>query len=278
MPGTALPDRTVVRITGPDAEKLLQDVLTPDLGKLDGGNALPGALLTPQGKIMFDFVIGRDGADGFLIDIDREHAEAFAKRMALYKLRAKAEIGIDEALTVGACWREKPPEGALRDLRFRENEPVYRLYGNDIQGNDRDGYTRLRLAHGVAESGADFALSDVFPHDVLMDLNGGVSFRKGCFVGQEVVSRMQHRGTARRRLALVTADEALPASGTEITAGGKTIGTLGTVLGSDGLAIVRTDRAGSAVDAGTPVTAGDVTVRLSLPEWTGLQMTAGEDA
>jgi folate-binding protein YgfZ len=198
--------------------------------------------------------------------------------MTLYKLRAEVDIRIDEEFQVGALWQETPPEGAHRDLRFRGGEPVYRVYGDEIQREDHDGYTRLRIAHGVAESGADFALSDVFPHDVLLDLNGGVSFKKGCFVGQEVVSRMQHRGTARRRLAQVTADEALPASGTEITAGGKVIGTLGTVLSREGLAIIRTDRAGSAIEAGTPITAGDVELWLSLPEWTGLQMAAGEDA
>ncbi len=123
---------------------------------------------------------------------------------------------------------------------------------------------------GIAESGSDFALQDAFPHDVLFDLTGGVSFRKGCYVGQEVVSRMQHRGTARRRVVVVTADAALPAAGTELLTGGKPIGTLGTVAGNRGLAIVRIDRAGEAIASATPILAGETAVSLSLPSWTGL--------
>jgi folate-binding protein YgfZ len=202
------------------------------------------------------------------------------RRLTLYRLRAKVDIAA-ATTPVAVVWddanapEEKPvlTDGRFKGAVFRRYDPP--LPAADSAPADWDAY---RIGHGIAESGPDYALGDAFPHDVLLDQIGGVGFKKGCYVGQEVVSRMQHRGTARRRLALVTADEALPASGTEITAGGKAIGTLGTVLGSDGLAIVRTDRAGSAVDAGTPVTAGDVTVRLSLPEWTGLQMTAGEDA
>ncbi len=90
-----------------------------------------------------------------------------------------------------------------------------------------------------------------------MDLNGGLGFRKGCYVGQEVVSRMQHRGTARRRVVIVTGSTGLPATGTELTAGGKPIGTLGSTDGTKGLAIVRIDRAGEAIAAGTPILAVD---------------------
>ncbi|MGO7223683.1 folate-binding protein, partial [Rhizobium ruizarguesonis] len=78
-------------------------------------------------------------------------------------------------------------------------------------------YDALRISHGIVTSGSDFARQDAFPHDVLMDFNGGISFRKGCYVGQEVVSRMQHRGTARRRVVTVSAATALPETGTEIT-------------------------------------------------------------
>ena len=132
------------------------------------------------------------------------------------------------------------------------------------------GYDALRVLSGIAESGSDYALQDAFPHDVLFDLAGGVSFRKGCYVGQEVVSRMQHRGTARRRLVLVTAETALPATGAEILAGGKPIGTLGSVAGNRGLAIVRIDRAGEAIAAGTAIRADETELSLQLPGWSGL--------
>jgi folate-binding protein YgfZ len=119
----------------------------------------------------------------------------------------------------------------------------------------------------VAESGGDYALGDAFPHDVLLDQNGGVGFTKGCYVGQEVVSRMQHRGTARRRVMIVTASDDLPPAGSEIRTGGKPIGALGTVSGRHGLAIVRIDRVKDAIEAGQTIEAGDVALELSIPEW-----------
>jgi len=110
-----------------------------------------------------------------------------------------------------------------------------------------------------------------------MDINGGLSFRKGCYVGQEVVSRMQHRGTARRRVVIVKAETALPPSGTEITAAGKPVGTLGSVTGKTGLAIVRIDRAGEAMATGTPLLAGETSVAVELPAWTGLTFPSSAD-
>jgi folate-binding Fe-S cluster repair protein YgfZ len=110
-----------------------------------------------------------------------------------------------------------------------------------------------------------------------MDFNGGLSFKKGCYVGQEVVSRMQHRGTARRRVVTVKAETALPPSGTEITAGGKPVGTLGSVVGKGGLAIVRIDRAGEAIATATPLLAGETAVILELPAWTGLTFPSAAD-
>ena len=111
----------------------------------------------------------------------------------------------------------------------------------------------------------------------MMDRNGGLNFKKGCYIGQEVVSRMQHRSTARRRLVTVTAAAALPESGTAITAGGRDIGTLRTVEGTAGLAVVRIDKAGEAMTGGTPILAGDVAVTLVLPAWSGLNFPAAAD-
>lgn len=272
MPSLALQDRVVLRASGPDAGRLLQDVLTPDLDQLQAGEALPGALLTPQGKIMFDFLISRSDPDGFLIEVARDVAGDFAKRMMLYKLRAKMEIDGETGLSVGAVWDETPPDGAILDRRFREEPKVYRVYETEAPASTAapDDYRRLRIAAGVAEGGVDYAFSDVFPHDVLLDLNGGVSFRKGCFVGQEVVSRMQHRGTARRRVAIVTAPESLPQDGASITADAKPAGALGSTVNGEALAIVRTDRIAAALESGGDIRVGSVPVQLRLPPWTGL--------
>lgn len=275
MTRLSLDDRAIVRIAGPDAEKLLQDVVTSDIAALASDDAAPAALLTPQGKILFEFLVSRAG-DGFLIDIGREMAADFVRRMTLYKLRAKAEIALDDTLSAIATWDEAPAAGSRLDRRFRESDPVYRLYPakTDADNGERTAYDLLRIRGGVAECGHDFETSDVFPHDVLLDRNGGVSFAKGCFVGQEVVSRMQHRGTARRRLAIAMSESPLPAPGTPILAGGKPAGTLGTVVDREGLAIVRIDRVGAALAAGEPVAAADISLTLRLPDWSGLDFPA----
>ncbi|HET7411242.1 MAG TPA: folate-binding protein YgfZ [Pararhizobium sp.] len=270
MPALKLDDRALIEVRGPDAESLLQGVLTPDLGTLAADEARAGALLTPQGKILFDFVISHTD-DGFRLETDRSIAGDFVKRLTLYKLRAKAEITPDTEAAVAVFWNEAPA-GALKDSRFGGDVAVYRSYAPDLAATDgsREDYDGLGISAGVAESGRDFAVSDAFPHDVLFDLNGGVSFKKGCFVGQEVVSRMQHRGTARRRLAIAEAANPLPAPGTAVEAGERPVGALGTVVGNRALALVRTDRIADALASGQPVTAGGVAVTLSFPAWTGL--------
>jgi tRNA-modifying protein YgfZ len=284
----ALTDRSVVSVTGPDAARLLQDVITCDVEGLDSTKAVPGALLTPQGKVMFDFILSRrsdaDGASaGFFIDLDRSHADDFIRRMTLYRLRAKVAFAVVEPMRVFAVLNETPHAGALVDSRFRGDGTVYRLYIDDASGiefeTDTAPYTAARIAHGVVESGHDFALGDAFPHDLLMDKNGGIAFRKGCFVGQEVVSRMQHRGTARRRVVQVDAASTLPAAldAVAVEAGGKPAGTLGTVAGRQALAIVRTDRIANAMAQNEPIRVGGIAVSLSLPRWTELAFSPGDD-
>ncbi|MFN7125209.1 MAG: YgfZ/GcvT domain-containing protein [Allorhizobium sp.] len=275
MPSAFLPDRAFVKIAGADAEHFLQNLITTDLGALAENELRPGALLTPQGKILFDFLISRDG-DGFLIDIPADQMDAFIRRMTMYKLRSPVTI---EALPVkGATVTWGESADGVADHRFAlAGTELRRQAGRAGDPADREGYDALRILHGVPESGADYALQDAFPHDVLFDKSGGVSFRKGCYVGQEVVSRMQHRSTARRRVVILSADASLPATGTEITIGGKPIGALGTVAGERALAIVRIDKAGEAMAAGEPILAGDVPVTVTLPSWSGLTFPAAAE-
>jgi folate-binding protein YgfZ len=298
MPTAQPGDRAAILIEGPDAEHFLQNVLTVDLDGLAAGEARPGALLSPQGKILFDFLISRRGEDGFLLDCRAESTGDFMRRLTLYRLRAKATISLADQLVVTARWREdsaasrddstasqtdstasQTDSGWLADLRFPQGSGVSRRYGDAVATDaSPDDYDRLRIAHGVAESGKDFAPGDAFPHDVLMDGNGGVGFRKGCYVGQEVVSRMQHRGTARRRVMIVKGAGDLPASGTEVEAGGRAIGTLGSVCGPEGLAIVRIDRVKAAQDGGVSITAGGVALSLSIPSSATYTLPQGEGA
>lgn len=268
-----LANRGWLTVTGPEASDFLQGLITTDLDHLEPGDSAPGALLTPQGKIMFFFMISK-ADDGFLIETDADAIDALTKRLTMYKLRAKVDITRRDALGATVVWDEGQPEGSAKDTRFaKAGIDLYRLPGG--QGS-AEGYDALRAEAGVPEAGFDFALQDVFPHDVLFDKSGGVSFKKGCYVGQEVVSRMQHRSTARRRLVTVSAEAALPETGTEIRTGGKVIGTLGTVAGSKGLAIIRIDRAGAALAAGTPILAGETPVTVVLPAWSGLEFITAE--
>jgi folate-binding protein YgfZ len=275
MPSVFLPHRALFRIGGADAESFLQNLITTDIVSMAPNEARPGALLTPQGKILFDFMIWRDGTN-FIIETDRDQRDALVKRLTMYKLRAAVTLATIEADGVTVSWDDATADGAA-DSRFAKAGITLRRRGGEHGADGALLYDALRAAHGIVTSGPDYALQDIFPHDALMDLNGGLSFKKGCYVGQEVVSRMQHRGTARRRVVTVTATGVLPAPGTEITAGGKPVGTLGTVSGQTGLAIVRIDRAGEAMAAGTVLMAGDTAVSLTLPAWTGLTFPAASD-
>ncbi|WDZ77688.1 folate-binding protein YgfZ [Ensifer adhaerens] len=278
MPRVRLDDRAIVAVSGKDAEDLLQGLITTDLDALAPDEARPGALLTPQGKILFDFMISRDG-DGLRLETAREQVEALLKRLAMYKLRSAVNLSIDTSAAVTVIFDEAAPDGAYRDHRFEKaGIALFRAY-SDAAGDTAgvEELERLRIAAGIASAGSDYAAQDAFPHDVLLDKNGGLSFKKGCYVGQEVVSRMQHRSTPRRRIVIVAAETALPPTGTTITADGKAIGTLGTVQGRSALAIVRIDKAGEAMAHDVPLLAGEVPVRLVLPEWTGLTFPTSAD-
>ncbi|RUT94251.1 folate-binding protein, partial [Mesorhizobium sp. USDA-HM6] len=224
MPFALLKDRALISVSGPDAEHFLQNILTTDLDTLRPGEAKPGALLSPQGKILFDFLISRAGENGLRLECRADIADDFVRRLMLYRLRAKAEIAKQDQALVTVAWGDDSTASssdstALADTRFRD-VAVRRVYGGAMGEGDAEAWQTLRIANGIAESGSDYQLGDAFPHDVLLDETGGVGFKKGCYVGQEVVSRMQHRGTARRRVLIAVAAGSLPPAGTEVTVNG----------------------------------------------------------
>ncbi len=263
-----LSNKALVHITGDDAEKFLQAVITTDLDKLRPDDLKPGALLAPQGKILFDFLVSRIEG-GLRFDLPASIAADFIKRITLYRLRAKAEIKQLPESLVSVSWQtESHPsqsDSIKRDSRFPDELNVHRIYGPADGTTDESAWTKLRAEHGIAEGEADFAYNDVFPHDVNFDQTGGVSFPKGCFIGQEVVSRMQHRGTARRRVLVARSEEGLPPMGTPITVDGREIGTTGSSADTIGIALVRIDRAKDAIDAGNQILAGETPITLTLP-------------
>ena len=276
MPIALLPDRALVTVTGEDATDLLQGVLTCNVASLDEAEARLGALLTPQGKILFDFLISRIEG-GFRLDCAADQAPGLARRLALYRLRAKVDIAADPTVAVAAAWGGAMPAAEVaRAADARSPDLGARLYAGEgafSADASPEDYHAHRIALAVPEGGRDFAYGDAFPHEALMDQLGGVDFRKGCYVGQEVVSRMQHRGTARTRILAAHYPEGEAASpGSEVTAGGKVLGTTGSAAGAIGLATIRLDRLGDALSGGETLRAGGRAVALERPAYARFAM------
>jgi folate-binding protein YgfZ len=282
MKAAFLPDRGVVKVSGDGARDFLNGLVTTDLTLLRPGLGRFGALLTPQGKITVDFLITEAPAGhggGFLIDCPLALAQGLADKLGFYKLRAKVAVeNLSDSLGVLAAWDGDPslkPDLAFADPRnaalgYRILVPaelaqkVADLIGAELV--DSAAYDAHRIAAGAPRGGLDFSYGDAFPHETNMDRLHGVDFDKGCYVGQEVVSRMQHRGTARTRTVRVVIEGAPPEAGSAILAGDKSVGTMGSSADSAGLALVRIDRVADALAAATPLTAGGIAIRLADPD------------
>ena len=229
-----LKDRTLIRVKGLESESFLNNLLTCDIENLGHGEARLGALLAPQGKILFDFFVFR-ADDCFLFDISSTLAEAFTKRLIFYRLRAKVDIEPAEAACVFACWGEDMSTTGEFYADSRHPEMGYRIYANKVpEGMTGPSYTSRRIEIGMPEGGIDFDYGDAYPHETLMDQFGGVDFVKGCYVGQEVVSRMQHRGTAKKRIVKIHSNTGLLESSIPVTADGKPAGRTGSVEKKNG--------------------------------------------
>ena len=281
MKAAFLPDRGVVKVTGNDARDFLNGLVTTDVTLLRPGLGRFGALLTPQGKITTDFLITEAPAGhggGFLIDCPLVLAQALAEKLGFYRLRAKVSVeNLSESLGVLAAWDGDPalkPDLAFADPRNaalgwrilvpEELAPkAAGLIGAELA--DSTAYDAHRIALGVPRGGLDFIYGDAFPHEANMDRLHGVDFEKGCYVGQEVVSRMQHRGTARTRTVRVILDGGAPEPGATLLADGKPVGIMGTAAGHRGLALIRIDRTADALEAGIPLTSGGLAIRLAEP-------------
>ena len=270
-----LTGRGVIKVSGGDAKKLLQDIVTNDVTRAVDGKAVHAGLLTPQGKILFDFFL-LDRGDHFLLECARDNASDLIKRLTFYKLRAAVELeDLSDTQKVWAAWNGVPdtpgeaisyPDPRLDILGMRIVAPASLDVAAECDVASEDDYHRLRIALGVPEADKDYPLGDTFPHEADYDQLDGVDFHKGCYVGQEVVSRMEHRGTARKRIVPAQGN-ALLTEGAKISAGDATIGMLGSVAGDMGLAMVRLDRVEKAIEDGRPLMAGNVEIHLTQPGW-----------
>jgi tRNA-modifying protein YgfZ len=269
-----LPARAVLGLEGGDARDFLHSLLTCDVQSLQAGQGAYGALLTPQGKILFDmFTLATE--TGFLLDAAAGSADDLVKRLTMYRLRRKIEIAPKPDLAVAAIWGSDEPPGVEGARVFRDPRAAglgYRATGPEraleaAATADADQYDAHRMALGIADSERDIGSGRMFPHEANLDQLHGVSFTKGCFVGQEVVSRMEHRGTARSRIVPVRFDGPQPPPETVVTAGGRGLGRILSGHDGRGLALIRLDRAAAASAAGEPLVAGDTGLSLEKPEW-----------
>ena len=281
MKAAFLPDRGVVKLNGDDARQFLNNLVTAELAELGPGTARFAALLTPQGKIVADFLVTEAPAGhggGLLLDCPKALAGPLATKLGFYKLRAKVTVeNLTDQLGVLAAWDGKPammPDLAFADPRAAElgirvlvpEELAAKLAG--VLGAElvaADNYEQQRIVCGVPKGGADFIYGDAFPHETNMDRLAGISFDKGCYVGQEVVSRMQHRGTARTRTVRLLVDGPSPEAGIDVSADGKSVGTFGSAREGHALALLRIDKVSDALARGAALSAGGIAVRLVDP-------------
>lgn len=276
IPAVSLDDRGVVAVEGADAAPFLHGLVTNDILALAPGKARFSALLSPQGKILFDFLIfarGADGARAFLLDVPLALVESLVRRLETYKLRAHVTIAdrsADFASLAFPSAAEKPKIEALllardpRSPRLGWRALIERgaLAGLTFAG--REDYDAKRIAAGAPEGVVDFAYGETFPHEANMDRLNGLDFEKGCFVGQEVVSRMKHRGGPRKRILRYRARGLAPAPGTPVAADGLELGVTGSRSGESGLATIRLDRLEEARAAGLAPRAGGAALEFAV--------------
>ena len=293
----ALEDRGILAVAGPDAREFLQSIITNDINKVDRARSIYAALLTPQGKFLFDFFICDDGSGGLLLDTRLDRIGSLAQRLDFYRLRAKVDIS-----DASGEWRVSAliGDGAARVARLfnapgnarhdngciimidprlaslgvralhHPDRPVFREIP---EASPRD-YEAHRMALAVPEAGTDILVEKSFALESNFDHLNAVDFEKGCYVGQELTARTRYRGTVRRRLfrVTVTGGGELPAPGTPIMAGKAEIGEMRSGVGTCGIALIRMDRLQEAADA--EVRSGSVTLRPEKPEWLLLEEMA----
>jgi folate-binding protein YgfZ len=283
MKAALLPDRGVVKVAGADARTFLNGLLTTDVGRVTPEQARFGALLTPQGKIIVDCIVAEaptEDGGGFFLDCPRALAPGLVQKLNFYKLRAKTICeDLSEVLGVMAIWDGVGtteygliyPDPRLPALGQRVMLPPHlaKETAADLGAElfEAQAYEAHRIALGVPRGGLDFIYGDAFPHETDMDQLAGVDFDKGCYVGQEVVSRMEHRGTARNRIVPIVAGNFAPDAGVPVMAGDKQVGITGSHAGSSGLAMLRLDRVADARAAGIALTAGGIAIEPRKPDW-----------
>lgn len=276
MPIAPLPDRAVVELTGEDRVSFLQGLVSNDVTHAAPGRAVWTALLTPQGKWLADFFVFAT-PEALLLDCAVTQAEMLAQRLSRFRLRSRVALAPRPDLGVLAGWGgEAAPEGAIAAPDPRLPEAGWRailpLAESPMTGLPEGGadYARHRLALGLPDGAPDLEPEKSVLLEAGFDELNGVSWTKGCYMGQELTARTKYRGLLKRRLVPVEVGGPLPAPGTPVLRGGAEVGEMRSGLGGHGLALLRLP-----VTDGETLTCGEATLTPKIPHWMRLPEKAG---
>ncbi|MCL6229504.1 CAF17-like 4Fe-4S cluster assembly/insertion protein YgfZ [Bartonella bilalgolemii] len=265
-----LKNRKIIKVIGEEATDFLQALITTDVTKINSRELFPGALLSPQGKVIADFLIGKIDQN-YMIDIAASLADTFHKRLILYRLHKKIEIIQPLQEIINVFWQNELDSLNFNlsfiDKRFPKKEKVVRTYGKIpfLIPEYNTYWDLIRIHYGIAESDQDYEIGKVFPHDINYDQIHGLFFNKGCYIGQEVISRMHHRRTARRRFLVVKSQYPLT-SGSTVKAGTKILSQLRTCVKNEALALMRIDHVKEAMEKNLQFTVDDIPVTINIAE------------
>lgn len=246
-----LPDRALLRISGPDAAGFLNPLVSSDVAP--AGRAAYAALLTPQGKFLHDFLIYTVAEGDLLLDVAAERRADLKRRLTLYRLRAKVELTELEGWQGYAVFGGDVPVAPDRAVLFADPRlPAlgWRLWlpagvEAPLPLADAAAYEAHRIALGVPDGARDIEVDKGLLLENHFEALHGVDFKKGCYIGQELTARTKYRGLLKKQLYRVEGNGDLPAIGTPITANGQEVGQLRSSSGSIGLALLRLDAVSS---------------------------------
>lgn len=269
-------DRAVITLDGPDVRPLLQGIITADIGRLAPGKPLYACLLTPQGKYLFDFFLTDRGGPVWL-DVAAIRAAELVKKLTLYRLRSQVTIAPAPELAVYAAWGGAMP--AFPEAVAATADPRAAALGERVTGTadaveaafraagfievDESAYHLRRIEAVIAEGESELTAEKSFPLEYGLDGFGAIDFDKGCYVGQEVTARTRHRGVIRKHLFRVQAEAGAPLTdGAPVTASGREIGEIRSVVGPHGLALLRIEELEAARSAGAAIEAAGVSLTV----------------
>ncbi len=255
-------DRAIISIKGADAADFLQSLVSNDVRKLEQQPIIFTALLSPQGKFLFDFFVTKQ-ADGLLLDVNSSRAEELFKILSRYKLRAKIELELLSNWGVSVKFPAQASENAYLDPRLvelgtRTIAPIATLPTATASAKT---YEKHRLNLGIPDGAQDAIPERSFLLELGYEQLNGVSFNKGCYVGQEVTARSKHRGELNKHIFQIFAETDLPPSGSEITNQERILGEMRSSNETIGLAILRKEAAQEKLWA------GGVEITARMPKW-----------